>query len=94
MKSGIRNLALASCFLFSVTYDCYTRGIDYDVKYRLYPEIDCYSCTFGEVYGRRWERLGSITFFLGATLLITAAAARHSEKQSANNNLSILIREE
>lgn len=94
MKSGIRNLVLASCFLFAVTYDCYTRGVDYDVKYRLYAESDSYSCTFGTIYGRRWERLGSVAFFLGATLLITAGAVHHSEKQSANRNLSILIREE
>jgi hypothetical protein len=94
MKSGIRNLVLASCFLFAVTYDCYTRGVDYDVQYRLYAESDIYSCTLSTVYGRRWERLGSIAFLLGATLLIAAGALHQSEKQGANRNLSILIREE
>lgn len=94
MKSGIRNLLLAGFFLLSVSYDCYTRGVDYDVQYKLYPETDSSSCMIMTVYGKRWERFGSVTFFLGAALLIAAGFARHREEESANKNLSILIREE
>jgi hypothetical protein len=85
---------LAGCFLFAVSYDCCTSGVNYDRRHQLYPEYDDYSCIFSKVYGRRWVRFGSAAFFLGATLLITAGAVRYSEKQSAGKSLSILSREE
>jgi hypothetical protein len=96
MKSGIRNLLLASCFLFAVTYDCYTTGAEYDREYKLYSKSKVYFSVYdNNVYGERWRNLGSLTFFLGATLLITAGAvAWHRAEESANRNLSILIREE
>ena len=91
MKSGIRNLLLASCFLFAVSYDSCTMGVDYDRRYKLNPEFDAYSCTFSKIYGQRWRKLGLVILYLGTALLIAAVIARHREdEQSGNKNLSIL----
>jgi hypothetical protein len=91
MKSGIRNLLLASCFLFAVSYDCYTPGADYDRRDGLYPESGGYSRMFRKAYGERWRKLGSATFFLGATLTVAACFVWRREEQNGNKSLSILI---
>jgi hypothetical protein len=75
MKQTIRNLFLVSCFLFTVSYDCCTLGVDYDKRYKISPEIDSSnSCIISfpgtYSYGRRWERVGFVTFSAGTILSI------------------------
>ncbi len=69
MEKTIQNLLLTSCFLFVVSYDSFTLGVDYDKRYKLYPEYESSSCVINfhshsYSYGRRWERLGFVTFFI------------------------------
>ena len=75
MKKTIRNLLLASCFLFAVSYDSCTSGVNYDKEHKLYPEIDDYTCTMNTIYGQRYERFGSIAFLIGSILSISGFIA-------------------
>jgi len=93
MKKAIQNLLLTSCFLFAVSYDSCTSGIDYDRQNKLYPETD-YSCVIMTVYGKRWERLGLTTFSLGTVLTFSAFIAWRRKKQSKEKSILDLVREE
>lgn len=86
MKQTIRNLLLAGCFLFSLSYDSATLGVNYDKKYKLSPEIDDYSCTMTTVYGRRWERFGLVTFGTGTAFLLAAFITYRRKQDSKNIN--------
>ncbi len=90
MKNAVRNLLLASCILFAASYDSCVTGVDYDNRYKLYPEYDSYNCCFGKVYGERWKRLGFVTFAFGTVLTTTALFLRHRQKQSEDLRRSIL----
>lgn len=94
MKQTIRNLLLASCFLFAVSYDSCTLGVSYDKRYKLSPETDDYTCTLSTVYGKRWERLGFINFWAGTVLTISAFIAWHRKKQSEDKSILGLIEED
>lgn len=99
MKKTIRNLMLASCFLFTVSYDSCTLGVDYDKRYRLSPEIDCDNCCdfsfpMSYKYGGRWERFGLMTFSAGTILLISGIVVRRRKRESENKSILQLIREE
>lgn len=93
MKNAIRNLVLVGLFFFAISFDSCTLGVDYDRKYKLYPEIDGYSCIFMNVYGKRWERLGFVTFFFGTSIMISAFIALHRKLQNADKGLSIYSRD-
>ena len=94
MKNTIRNLLFLSVLFFAVSYDSCTLGVDYDEKYKLYPEYDGYSCMFAKSYGQRWERLGFVTFTAGSILLISAFVGWRRKKESEDLRRSILIKEE
>jgi hypothetical protein len=94
MKNTIRNLLFLSVLFFSVSYDSCTLGVDYDRKYKLYPEPDFSGCMFGISYGRRWGRLGLVTFSSGAILIFAAGIAWRRKKESKDLRRSILIKEE
>lgn len=93
MKRTIRNLFLASCFLFAVSYDSCTLGVNYDKKYKLSPEVDNYSCTMTKIYGQRWERLGFVTFGIGTSFVISIFIAYRRKIESEDRNTLSLIRE-
>ncbi len=93
MKKTIRNLLLTSCFLFVVSYDSCTSGIDYDRQKKLYPETD-YSCMITIVYGKRWERLGLATFWLGTILTFSTFIAWRRKRQTEEKSILDLVREE
>ncbi len=99
MKKTIRNLLLASCFLFTVSYDSCTLGVDYDKRYKLSPESDfSYSCVISfpmsYKYGKRWERLGFVTFSAGTVLLISGIVGWRRKRESENKSILRLIQEE
>ena len=100
MKKTIRNLFLASCFLFTVSYDSYTLGVDYDKRHKLSPElnVDYYSCVINfpmeYKYGKRWERLGFVSFAAGTILSVAGVISWHRKRQSENKSILQLIREE
>jgi hypothetical protein len=94
MKNTIRNLLFLSVLFFSISYDACTLGVDYDQKYKIYPEYDGYSCTFSKVYGQRWRRLGFATFAFGTALVISAVVSWRGKKASEDLRRSILIKEE
>ena len=93
MNKTIRNLFLASCFLFAVSYDSCTIGVGYDKKYDLYPEVDEFSCTMSKVYGQRWERMGFITFGLGISFVIAAFKTYRRDKEDKNLSILDLVNE-
>ena len=93
MKKTIRNLILAGCFLFTISYDSCTLGVSYDTKYKLYPEVSEFSCIMSKNYGQRWERLGFITFGLGTSLVIAAFIAYRRTQESKNINILDLVDE-
>jgi len=99
MKKTIRNLLLASCFLFTVSYDSCTLGVDYDKRHKLSPESDSdYSCVISfprsYSYGRRWERLGFVTFSAGTILLITGIVGWHRKREIETKSILQLVQEE
>lgn len=99
MKKTIRNLLLASCFLFTLSYDSCTLGVSYDKQHKLSPEIDNdYSCAFGfpasYTYGKRWERLGFLSFSAGMVLLVSGIVAWRRKRQSEHKSILELIKEE
>lgn len=74
MNNAVRNLLFIAALLFAVTYGCFTLGVNYDTKYKLYPEFEtCSNCCVIElgkyVYGKRWERLGLATGLAGTAVL-------------------------
>lgn len=94
MKKTIRNLLLLSCLFFCLAFDSCTFGVDYDKRNKINPEYDGFSCTFGKVYGKRWERLGQICFGLGASLTISALLMWHRREQSENKSILFYIQQE
>ena len=94
MKNTIRNLLFLSVLFFSISYDACTSGVDYDQKYKIYPEYDGYSCTFSKVYGHRWQRLGFAAFAFGTTLIISVVISWRRKKESEDLRRSILIKDE
>ena len=94
MKNTIRNLLFLSVLFFAVSYDSCTLGVDYDEKYKLYPEYDEYSCMFTKSYGQRWRRLGFATFTFGIALMVSVVISCRREKESEDLRRSILIKEE
>ena len=99
MKKTIRNLMLASCFLFTVSYDSCTLGVDYDKRYKLSPESDySYSCVISlpmsYKFGKRWERLGLITFSAGTILLISGIVSWRRKREGENKSILQLVQEE
>ncbi len=91
MKKNIRNLFLASCFLFAISYDSCTLGIGYDKKYKLYPEVDDYSCTMTKTYGHRWERLGFVTFGLGTSFIFAVVIAYRRKQENTDGIILNLV---
>ena len=89
MKNTIRNLLFLSCLLFSISYDSYTIGVDYDRRNEIYsyPGI-CFSG--GSCYGARWEKLGYATFSLGTSFGFAAFVLWLRKKQREDSTLSIL----
>lgn len=97
MKNTFRNLIFLSVLLFSASYDSCISGVAYDNKYKLAPEFDDYSCVLGaKVYGQRWQKLGTLTLFIGTVSTFTAFIVRRrkQEKDCLRQNLSILLKEE
>lgn len=97
MKNTFRNLIFFSVLLFSASYDSCMSGVEYDNKYKLAPEFDDYSCVLGaKVYGQRWQRLGTLTFFIGTASAFTALIVRRRKQEidCVRQNLSILLKEE
>ena len=103
MKKTIQNLLLTSCFLFVVSYDSCTSGVDYDKRYKLCPEYESYSCvvnlnsrsySHSYSYGRRWERLGFVTFSAGTILIISTFIAWRRKKQREEKSILNLVQEE
>ena len=102
MKKTIRNLFLMSCFLFAVSYDSYTSGVDYDKRHKLSPERNCSSCVINLYshsyfhsysYGRRWERLGFVSFSAGTVLIFSTFIAWRRKKQKEEKSILDLVRE-
>jgi len=99
MKKTIRNLFLASCFLFTVSYDSCTLGVNYDQRHKLSPESDSvYSCMVifpkSYSYGRRWERLGFAAFSAGTILLMTGIVGWRRKRERENKSILQLVQEE
>ena len=93
MKEAIRNLLFLSCFLFSVAYDSWTLGINYDKQYKLYPESNSSGCmfSFSISYGQRWERLGTVAFSLGALISFTTFLVWWDKKQKQSEESTLLV---
>ncbi len=103
MKKTIQYLLLTSCFLFAVSYDSYTLGVDYDKRYKLSPEYESSSClinlnyysySHSSSYGKRWERLGFISFSAGTILIISTFIAWRRKKQREEKSILDLVQEE
>lgn len=96
MKNIVRNLLFLIFLCFSISYDCYTLGVNYDKKYKLYPELDFDSCEMcctiptDEVYGKRWERLGFTSFVLSSGLMLVTLFIWRRSKPVFDKKLSIL----
>ncbi len=88
MKNTIRNLLFLSCLLFSISYDIYTMGVEYDRRNEIYsiPGV-CFSG--GSCYGARWKKLGSATFSLGVVFGFAAFIVFLRKNQSEDSILSI-----
>ena len=93
MKQIARNLLLASCLFFAISYDCCISGVNYDKRHKLYPEIESYTCTMNTVYGLRWERFGTATFLIGTILLFSAFIIRRRKQESKVGSILSLVKE-
>lgn len=80
-----RNLILLAVFFFAISYDSHTLGVDHDTRHRLYPEIDFDSCVVSEIYGMRWRRLGSVTFILGISFLLSSHIYKKNLRPAVEN---------
>jgi len=85
---------LAGCFFFTVSFDSCNLGISYDKKHKLYKEIDFSGCTMSEVYGKRWERLGFVTFSAGTVLLVAGVIGWRRKRERENKSILQLVQEE
>lgn len=90
MTNTIRNLLFLCLLFFSISYDCFTAGIAYDNKHKLYSEYDGYCCTFRKVYGKRWERLGFASFLLGTGFTLALFVSWRRNKPLIRKELSII----
>lgn len=81
MNPILRNILLIAVFSFTLSFDCCFFGTQYDEIYKLYPEVDSYSCTLSIYYGARWQRLGTILFylFLGSTVAVFIHLCRNEQ---------------
>ena len=70
MKKLTRNLILASLLFFALALGSISFGYEYDKANKLYPESVqmSYDLSLGNVYGQRWERLGTALFLFGVLL--------------------------
>lgn len=87
MQDAVRNLIFTTILLFSISYDSFVTGVNYDKKYKLHPEISnfCDNCCWFSApvyeYGKRWMRLGQTSFALGILVSFsTFTAAIKQEK--------------
>ncbi len=91
MKDIVRNLLFLSVLFFSISYDSYTLGVEYDKKYKLYPEPYTIGCIiYLEYYGKRWERLGFSTLTLGVGSTLAILITWRRKKPVLDKKLSIL----
>ena len=91
MKKTIRNLMLAGCFFFTVSFDSCNLGISYDKKHKLYKEIDFSGCTMSEVYGKRWERISKSIVSVAVIVDIVVLMILYRQNQRKNESIFSLI---